>query len=119
MAMPRDRRDRIPCKFETDKAFARRRFLYNIGSDLLEKAEQEPKKVLEPEEDDKLSEDMRGMYDRLQPSSESERGRQDLVKKLEGILGAEWPGTDFRVHVFGSSGNRLFTNDSDGMKQPI
>jgi DNA polymerase sigma len=68
---------------------------------------------LEPDEREKLSGDMRELYDRLLPSEESEERRAQLVKKLERILNEEWPGHDIRVNVFGSSGNLLSSSDSD------
>ncbi|KAH7115124.1 hypothetical protein B0J11DRAFT_124257 [Dendryphion nanum] len=101
-----------PCKYETNHAFGRRRMPYT-SSDILEKAKEEPKKSLDPQEDEKLSGDMRTLYDRLLPTQESTDRRQAFVKKLENILHTEWPGTEFKVHVFGSSGNDLYTNDSD------
>jgi DNA polymerase sigma len=75
---------------------------------------EEPKAALEPEEDEKLSGDMRELYGRLLPTEESEERRRKLVQKLEDILNAEWPGNEIRVNVFGSSGNLLSSNDSDG-----
>ncbi|KAF2727928.1 hypothetical protein EJ04DRAFT_450350 [Polyplosphaeria fusca] len=100
------------CKYETNAAFGRRRIPYT-SSDLLDKAKEEPKKNLDPHEDDKLSGDMRELYDRLLPTAESANRRIGFVKKLENILTTEWPGKEFKVHVFGSSGNLLYTNDSD------
>ena len=67
-----------------------------------------------PDEDDKLSGDMRELYDRLLPSKESEERRAKLILKLEKILNDEWPGNDIKVNVFGSSGNLLSSSDSDG-----
>ena len=64
-------------------------------------------------EEDKLSGDMRELYDRLLPSQESENRRAQLVRKLEKMLDDEWPGNDIRVNVFGSSGNLLSSSDSD------
>lgn len=84
-------------------------------SELLSPAEQEPKKVLDPHEDDKLSGDMRELYDRLQPSVENTRKRHQFVQKVKHILDLEFPGNFFTVHVFGSSGNMLYTTDSDGI----
>lgn len=81
---------------------------------MLEKPAKEPKAVLDEHEDQKLSGDMRELYDRILPSEESENRRRLLVKKLETILRDEWPGNEFQVHVFGSSGNLLCTNESDG-----
>lgn len=101
------------CKYETNAAFGRRRIPYT-SSDILEKAKEEPKKTLDPHEDEKLSGDMRELYDRLLPSQESTDRRAEFVKKLEIILHTEWPGNEFTVHVFGSSGNLLYTSESDG-----
>ena len=92
----------------------RRRFMYTEGGDKpLGKAKETPKVALEPHEEDKLSGDMRELYDRLLPSPESEDRRARLVKKLERILNEEWPDNDIRVNVFGSSGNLLSSTDSD------
>lgn len=83
-------------------------------SDVLDQAKEEPKKALDPHEDDKLSGDMRELYDRLQPSVENTRKRDHFVQKVKHILDMEFPGNLFTVHVFGSSGNMLYTTDSDG-----
>lgn len=83
------------------------------GEKELRPPKKEPKKVLEPDEHEKLSGDMRELYDRLLPSDESEERRALLVKKLERLLNEEWPGNDIRVNVFGSSGNLLSSSDSD------
>jgi len=101
------------CKYETNKAFGRRRIPYT-SSDILEKAKEEPKKTLDPHEDEKLSGDMRELYDRLKPSEQSTTRRRQFVDKLQKILEGEWPGNEFKVHVFGSSGNMLYTSESDG-----
>lgn len=74
-----------------------------------------PKKFLNPAEEGKLSGDMRELYDRILPNRESEENRAEFVRKLERILNQQWPGNEIKVHVFGSSGNMLCTNDSDGM----
>jgi DNA polymerase sigma len=87
---------------------------YNIGDERLPDPETTPKKTLNPEEDAKLSGDMRDLYARLLPSPESENRRKRFVEKLEGILHKEWPEEVFKVHVFGSSGNMLCTSESDG-----
>lgn len=72
-----------------------------------------PKKFLNPAEDGKLSGDMRELYDRILPTRESDERRAKFVRKLERMLNQQWPGNDIKVHVFGSSGNMLCTNDSD------
>lgn len=103
------------CRFESGAEFRKRRIPYTEGgSDPLPAPETEPKKALEPNEDDRLSGDMRELYDRLLPSEESEERRVKLVEKLENILNEEWPGNDIKVNVFGSSGNLLSSTDSDG-----
>ena len=102
------------CKYETGMAFSRRRIPYSIGGDLLERPRAMPKKYLNPTEENRLSGDMRELYDRLLPSEESDRRRREFVSKLERILNQQWPGSRVKVHVFGSSGNMLCTSDSDG-----
>lgn len=84
------------------------------SSEVLEQAKDELKKTLDPHEDDKLSGDMRELYDRLQPSLENTRKRDRFVQKVQRILETEFPGNLSKVHVFGSSGNMLYTTDSDG-----
>lgn len=104
----------VVCKFETGAEIRKRRIPYvDGGNEELGPPKKEPKKTLEPDEHEKLSGDMRELYDRLLPSQESEERRTMLVKKLEKILNEEWPGNDIRVHVFGSSGNDLSSSDSD------
>ncbi|MCJ1433510.1 hypothetical protein MMC27_002872 [Xylographa pallens] len=101
------------CKYETGMAFSRRRVPYSLGGDKLERASTMPKKYLDPNEEDKLSGDMRELYNRILPSAESEDRRTKFIKKLEQILHEQWPGNDIEVHVFGSSGNLLCSSDSD------
>jgi DNA polymerase sigma len=103
------------CKYEgAGRIGTKRRMRYDIGDAPLEPPSVEPKKTLDPHEDDKLTGDMRELYDRLLPTEDSERRRRLFVEKLEHILHSEWPGHEFKVHVFGSSGNMLCTSDSDG-----
>ena len=102
------------CKFETNVgALGRRRMPYH-SSDILDKAKEEPKKTLDPHEDGKLSGDMRELYDRLQPDQENTELRNRFVGKVQRILETEFPGNEFIVNIFGSSGNMLWTSDSDG-----
>lgn len=101
------------CRYETGMAFSRRRIPYSIGGDQLERAKMPPKKFLNPAEEGKLSGDMRELYDRILPARESDERRARFVRKLAHILNQQWPGNDIKVHVFGSSGNLLSTNDSD------
>jgi DNA polymerase sigma len=103
------------CRFETGMAFSRRRIPYSIGGELLDPVAN-VKATLDPEDEKKLTGDMRALYDRLLPSGDSESRRAQLVQKLERILNERWPGNDIKVHVFGSSGNLLCSNDSDGRR---
>lgn len=107
-------RGRPTCKYETGASYSRRRIQYDVGDAPLDPPKEEPKKALDPHEEKKLSGDMRELYDRLLPSEESEKRRVIFIEKLEGILRKQWPTTEFKVQMFGSSGNKLCTNDSDG-----
>ena len=81
---------------------------------MLERAKTMPKKFLNNKDEGKLTGDMRALYDRILPSKESDCRRTEFVRKLDRILNQRWPGNDIRIHMFGSSGNMLCTNDSDG-----
>lgn len=72
------------------------------------------KSKLSEDEERKLTTDMRELYNRLLPTKDIEKNRQKLVHKLEKLFNDEWPGHDIRVHLFGSSGNLLCSDDSDG-----
>jgi hypothetical protein len=103
------------CKFETAQINSRRRIPYSVGSDRLEKLDiRTVKSKLSEDEERKLATDMREIYDRLLPTDKVEEKRQKLVQKLEKIFNDEWPGHDIKVHLFGSSGNLLCSDDSDG-----
>jgi DNA polymerase sigma len=89
---------------------------YSIGSDKLEKAKPADIKLkLTMDEERRLTGDMRELYNRLLPTSESKFKRKKFVQKLEKLLNDEWPGHQIRVHMFGSSGNLLCTDESDGL----
>ena len=88
---------------------------YSLGVDRLEKIE--PAKIkskLSEDDERKLTTDMRELFDRLKPTERVKENREKLVRKLETIFNEEWPGHDIRVHLFGSSGNKLCSDDSDG-----
>jgi hypothetical protein len=105
------------CRYETGMAHFRRRMPYKLGSDKLEKVKTSTiKEQLTPEEDKRLTAEMRELYERdLLPSNESTSRRQKFVQKLKDLLNKEWPGHNIDVHMFGSSGNMLCTDESDGM----
>jgi hypothetical protein len=106
---------RPACRYELNQfLLGRRRMQYNIGDALLEPPIH-VKESLTPEEDEKLTADVRALYNRLLPTPDSERRRALFIKKLLAILHKEWPATGFKAHVFGSSGNMLCTSDSDGI----
>ncbi len=103
------------CVYETALVRGRRRMPYSLGVDRLEKMD--PAKIksgLTEDEERKLTTDMRELYDRLKPTERVRENREKFVQKLERILNGEWPGHNIRVHVFGSSGNKLCSDDSDG-----
>ncbi|KAI0405576.1 hypothetical protein F4802DRAFT_175689 [Xylaria palmicola] len=102
------------CKYETGLKYSRRRIPYNIGADPLERLDlNSVQSKLSEDDERKLTTDMRELYDRLQPTEAVETKRQKLVQKLEKLLNDNWPGHDIRVHLFGSSGNLLCSDDSD------
>lgn len=103
------------CKYETAQINSRRRMPYKIGNDRLEKLDLKTvKKELTKDEEKKLAADMRDVFEKLLPTPAVEENRQKLVLKLEKIFNDEWPGHDIKVHLFGSSGNLLCSDDSDG-----
>lgn len=103
------------CPYETASVKFRRRMPYSLGAEWLDKVDEDKiKSKLSADEERRLSTDMREIYDRLLPSPEVEQNRDRLVKKLEKIFNDEWPGHNIRVHLFGSSGNLLCSDDSDG-----
>ena len=88
---------------------------YNIGSERLEKlSSPDVKSKLSEDEERKLSTDMRELYDRLLPTADVENKKEKLVRKLQKLFNDEWPGHDIQVHMFGSTGNLLCTDTSDG-----
>ena len=88
---------------------------YDLGNEKLPKLDaKDVKSKLSEDEERKLTTDMRELYDRLKPSAENDLKRKQLVEKLETLFNKEWPGNDILVHVFGSSGNLLCTDESDG-----
>ncbi|KAM0323709.1 hypothetical protein ACHAQA_008646 [Verticillium albo-atrum] len=102
------------CKFETSSYNFKRRMPYNIGSGVCEKVDATKIKAkLTEEHEQKLTTDMRELYDRLLPTPKVEENRLKLVAKLQKIFNDEWPGHDIRVNLFGSSGNLLCSDDSD------
>jgi hypothetical protein len=103
------------CPYETAQAYSKRRIPYSLGTDRLERVDVgKVKSKLSEDEERKLTTDMRELYDRLLPTPEVEGNRKRLVTKLETMFNNEWPGHDIRVHLFGSSGNWLCSDDSDG-----
>ncbi|ESZ96360.1 hypothetical protein SBOR_3256 [Sclerotinia borealis F-4128] len=102
------------CPYETAMAFTKRRMAYSLGTDRLEQVkDSDVKSKLSEDEERKLSTDMRELYDRLLPTAETDERKRNMVSKLEDMFNNEWPGHDIRVHVFGSSGNLLCTDESD------
>lgn len=92
---------------------AKRRVAYSLGPDPLDPDPEPPKLFLSPAEDARLTADILELYKKLLPGAESEDRRRRLVDKLEAILQTRWPGQNIVVNVFGSTGNKLGTGDSD------
>ncbi|KKY25614.1 putative pap 25a associated domain-containing protein [Phaeomoniella chlamydospora] len=101
------------CKYEVAPSYLKRRIPYSEGSDTLEPPSESIKERLSTKEDEKLTKAMKDLYGRLLPTPESEQRRSKLVQKLENILKTRWPGYQIKVNVFGSTGNKLGTSDSD------
>ena len=88
---------------------------YSIGDEKLERIDLDKvKSKLSDDDERKLTADMRDLFDRLLPTEPVGENRRKLVQKLEKLFNDEWPGHDIRVHLFGSSGNLLCSDDSDG-----
>lgn len=101
------------CKYETGMKQARRRVPYTLGPEKLDKDSEGAAKKLNPKEEFRLTAEMENLYRELLPTDESEARRLSLVQKLQTLLMQRWPGQDIRVSVFGSTGNKLGTSDSD------
>ncbi|CAL5871954.1 uncharacterized protein PFLUO_LOCUS6211 [Penicillium psychrofluorescens] len=101
------------CKYETAMAYFRRRMPYSLGAEVLPEDKDALKEKLEPEAEKKLTADIMDLYDELLPSAESDDRRRQLLRKLEKLFNEQWPGHEIKVHVFGSSGNKLCSSDSD------
>ncbi|EPS34687.1 hypothetical protein PDE_09651 [Penicillium oxalicum 114-2] len=101
------------CKYETAMAYFRRRIPYSLGADLLPEEKEGLKEHLEPDEERRLTADIMDLYDRLLPSAESDDRRRQLVAKVEKLFNDQWPGHEIKANVFGSSGNKLCSSDSD------
>lgn len=87
---------------------------YSLGAEVLPEDKDALKEKLEPEAEKKLTADIMDLYDELLPSAESDDRRRQLLHKLEKLFNEQWPGHEIKVHVFGSSGNKLCSSDSDG-----
>lgn len=110
--LPSLRKPASGCKFETGLAFAKRRFPYALGTEKLE-PKKPPKDHLDQDQKNALTADMTELYNKLLPTEDSERRRAQLVEKLENLFNGRWPGHTIKVNVFGSTGNKLGTSESD------
>ncbi|KAK4227511.1 hypothetical protein QBC38DRAFT_190299 [Podospora fimiseda] len=100
------------CRFETAIPYSRRRMPYS--DEKLPKVDVDKiKSRLSDEEEIKLKSEMDDLYGRLLPKTDDEIKRQKLVDKLESLFTGQWPNANIKVHLFGSSGNLLCTDDSD------
>ncbi|KAJ5165105.1 PAP/25A-associated [Penicillium coprophilum] len=110
---PSSRKPLGGCKYETAMAYFRRRIPYSLGADILPEEKGPLKEQLSPGEEKKLSTEIMDLYDRLLPSAESDDRRRQLVRKLEKLFNDQWPGHNIKANIFGSSGNKLCSSDSD------
>lgn len=94
-------------------AQARRRVPYTLGPEKLEPDPEGAARKLTSKEEMLLTADGSRLYQDLLPTDESEGRRSCLVQKLEKLLSERWPGQSINVSVFGSTGNKLGTADSD------
>ena len=101
------------CKYENAYSYIKRRIPYSEGDEILQRPDKIPKEYLTEEEEKKLTHDIMELYERLLPTPESDERRVRLAQKLEDILKAKWPNNKIEIRVFGSSGNKLGTTDSD------
>ncbi|EPE08392.1 poly rna polymerase cid11 [Ophiostoma piceae UAMH 11346] len=102
------------CIYETAAIRSRRRMPYSLGTDRLDDVPLDKVKAkLSDEDEKKLTADIKELYSKLQPSDKTNKKRERFVNKLQLIFNEEWPGHDIRVHIFGSSGNMLCSDDSD------
>ncbi|KAK4168766.1 hypothetical protein QBC43DRAFT_284717 [Cladorrhinum sp. PSN259] len=100
------------CRFETAIPYSRRRMPYK--DEKLPKIDADKIKTrLSEDEAQKLQAEMDELYGRLLPKEDDENKRQKLVHKLERLFNDRWPNANIQVHLFGSSGNLLSTDDSD------
>lgn len=101
------------CRFETAIPFSRRRMPYS--DEKLPKIDLDKiKSGLSEVEEKTLNAEMDDLYGRLLPKTDDEINRKKLVHKLEKLFNDRWPNANIQVRLFGSSGNLLCTEDSDG-----
>lgn len=101
------------CRFQSTQT-SRRRVAYTIGADMLEPDPEQRRRQLDPSQQSRLDRDADQLYNRLLPSPDSQEKRLRVVDKLKEIIRHEWPESNAKVVVFGSSGNLLCTSKSDG-----
>lgn len=100
------------CRFKTTQT-SRRRMDYS-SDELLGPAPEGLKTALSPAESDRLAKEIDELYRHLLPSQPGQLRREKVLAKLRSIIAKGLPEKKFDVHVFGSSGNLLFTDKSDG-----
>lgn len=88
---------------------------YSLGIEKLETVNpEEIKSKLTKSEEKKLTAGVGYLYNNLLPTDAVTQTQRRFVQKLEGILNDEWPGHRIHVHVFGSLGNLLSFDHSEG-----
>lgn len=104
------------CRFQSTQT-SRRRMPYNIGAEPLEAGK--PTWNMTRDRRQQITTQCEALYQKLLPSADSQRRRDELVVKLQRILREEMPDNNIKVDVFGSSGNLLCTSDSDGTSSSV
>lgn len=102
----------LECRYMTTQT-SRRRIPYSIGDQLLERRDP-PRQWQLPEAKARLGASIDRLYTSLLPSDSNQDARAQVLDKIRRIIRTGFPERDFDVHIFGSSGNMLFTDKSDG-----
>lgn len=102
----------LECRYMTTQT-SRRRIPYSIGDQLLER--RDPLKQWQlPEAKARLGASIDRLYNSLLPSESNQDARGQVLDKIRRIIRTGFPERNFEVHIFGSSGNMLYTDKSDG-----
>ena len=102
------------CVYETALVRGRRRMPYSLGIERLQKVNPAKVRSIPPEHEGQLTKDMNQLFDNLLPTQDVAQNRKRFVAKLEKIFKDEWPEHNIQINVFGSLGNMLCSDYSEG-----